>query len=101
MRSCFNSKTFIALVIAGVAVFVLAPGAGRAFGPLLIAAACPLSMLFMMRAMGSGSAKADASVPTSGQPSAAGATGHDDLAALHARIADLEARASEPSQPEG
>ena len=102
MRSCFNSKTFIALAVAGVAVFVLVPGAGRALGPLLIAAACPLSMLFMMRAMG-GSANrtgADAATTTAGRSEAVSTTSSDDLATLKARIAELEARTSEPSPPD-
>ena len=101
MRSCFNSKTFIGLALAGVAVFVLVPGAGRALGPLLIAAACPLSMLFMMRAMGSGnSEKADGSTPTNTPSEAVSTASGDDLATLKARIAELEARTSEPSPPD-
>ncbi|MGH2607621.1 MAG: DUF2933 domain-containing protein [Tepidiformaceae bacterium] len=49
---CLNWKVLVGLAAVGVAVFVFAPGWGLAILPLLILAACPLSMLvmaFMMR----------------------------------------------------
>ncbi len=48
---CFNWKVLAFLGIVGAAVLVLAPGAALAFLPLLLLAACPLSMVAMMFAM--------------------------------------------------
>ena len=48
---CFNKKVIAGLVALGVAVFLLAPSTFSAALPLLILAACPLSMLLMMRSM--------------------------------------------------
>lgn len=49
MRS--NRKTLAGAGLAAIALFVLVPGSfGRVF-PLLLFAACPLSMLVMMRSM--------------------------------------------------
>ena len=56
---CFNWKILAGLAAVGVAVLVFAPEAGLAVLPLLLLAACPLSMVVMMFAMrghsGSGS----------------------------------------------
>lgn len=51
---CLNPKVLGGLALTGLAVFLVAPGAFSAVLPLLIVAACPLSMLFMMRAMSGG-----------------------------------------------
>lgn len=48
---CFNWKVVAALAAVGFGVWAIAPGIFGAAGPLLIALACPLSMLFMMRGM--------------------------------------------------
>lgn len=48
---CFNWKVLAGLAAVGVALFVLAPGAALAALPLLLLAACPLSMGFMMYRM--------------------------------------------------
>ncbi len=50
---CLNWKVIAALAGFGVVTYALAPGLAAAAVPLLILAACPLSMLVMMRAMGS------------------------------------------------
>lgn len=47
---CLNRNVLIGLGVVAVALFVLAPGA-RSVLPLLLVAACPLSMVFMMRGM--------------------------------------------------
>lgn len=54
---CFNKKILITLGIIAVAVLVLKPGWILAAAPLLILAACPLSMMFMMKGMNAGQAK--------------------------------------------
>lgn len=52
---CMNPKLLAGIVAVGVAVALLAPGVSRSLGPLLILAACPLSMIVMMAMMGRGS----------------------------------------------
>ena len=51
LRMCLNPKVLLALAAAGVAVWLLAPGALAAALPLLLLAACPLSMVLMMAMM--------------------------------------------------
>ena len=63
---CFNWKVAGGLALVGLAVFAAAPNLIGAALPLLIFAACPLSMLLMMRAM-SGGAGAK-TTPTRVQP---------------------------------
>lgn len=48
---CFNKKVIGSLLALGVAVFVLAPSVFSAALPLLLVAACPLSMMLMMKSM--------------------------------------------------
>jgi len=48
---CFNWKVLAGLAVVGVAILVFAPGATLAVLPLLLLAACPLSMGVMMFAM--------------------------------------------------
>lgn len=68
---CFNWKVLAGLAVVGVAILVFAPGATLAVLPLLLLAACPLSMgvmMFAMRGHGTGAspscheAESDASV---------------------------------------
>src|SRR5260221_13876157 len=49
---CLNWKVIAGLAIVALGVWVLAPQLLAAALPVLILAACPLSMLLMMRAMG-------------------------------------------------
>jgi len=51
MRMCINKRVVAGLALVALAVFALAPSALGALAPVLIMAACPLSMLFMMRGM--------------------------------------------------
>lgn len=48
---CLDWRVLIGLAVVGLAVWVIAPKFLLATIPLLILAACPLSMLFMMRGM--------------------------------------------------
>ena len=52
LKLCLNWKVVASLAIVGLGVAVLAPGAVAAAVPLLVLAACPLSMIVMMGAMG-------------------------------------------------
>ena len=77
---CFNWKVVAALATVGLGLYALAPGAVGAAVPLLVLAACPLSMLLMMRAMsssGSCETRDDAR------------THPDEVAQLRAEIAEL------------
>lgn len=50
---CLNWKVVGGLAVVGLAVWAFAPNLVAGATPLLLALACPLSMLFMMRGMGS------------------------------------------------
>ncbi len=54
MKMCFNWKAAGGLLLVGLGVFAVAPNLFGAALPLLILAACPLSMLLMMHAMSGG-----------------------------------------------
>ena len=51
LKMCLNPKVLLGLAAVGVAIWLLAPGALTAALPLLVLAACPLSMLLMMAMM--------------------------------------------------
>ena len=53
LKACLNPKVVVGLIAVGVAIYLVAPGLVLAALPLLVLAACPLSMFFMMRMMGS------------------------------------------------
>ena len=89
MKMCFNWKVAAALTAAGVAVFAFAPNLIGAALPVLILAACPLSMVVMMRAM-SGASRCDtASNGTDGESGTA--TSPSEVARLQAEINQLRA----------
>lgn len=48
LKKCFNPKVLIALAIAALAVAIFAPNTLSRALPLLIIAACPISMVAMM-----------------------------------------------------
>lgn len=59
MRMCLNRNVLIGLGAIAVAVLLFAPNLFGAALPLLILAICPLSMIFMMRAMSGGGQSCD------------------------------------------
>jgi hypothetical protein len=77
MRMCLNKKVLLGLGAAAVGVLLLAPQWLGAALPLLLLAACPLSMVFMMTAMRGGGRRA---VPTQREGS------HETVAELEARL---------------
>lgn len=86
---CFNWKVIAALAGVGIGLYVLAPGVAVAAVPLLVLAACPLSMVLMMRAMGSaGSCKTKDD----------GETNPDEVAQLRAEVAALRAERQSRSE---
>lgn len=100
LRACYDWRVMLALGALGVGIYLVAPGIVAAAVPLLILAACPLSMLLMMKAMGG---QHD---PPTGAPDAAGfdrvAAVRQELAALGRRQAELadELRTIESGQRE-
>ncbi|MDP9402224.1 MAG: DUF2933 domain-containing protein [Actinomycetota bacterium] len=84
---CFNRKVLIGLGVVALGVLALAPGALAWALPLLVFAACPLSMVFMMRAMSGGR-----SCRSEGDSSPERTQGVDDeLVRLRAEIDQLRA----------
>ncbi|MBA2633378.1 MAG: DUF2933 domain-containing protein, partial [Chloroflexi bacterium] len=83
LRACFDWRVLAGLAASGIAIYLLAPGVIVAAIPLLLLAACPLSMLLMMKAM-SGRQPAFELPP--------GRVDGDRVAALRQELADLSSR---------
>ena len=90
LRACLDWRVLTGLAALGVAVYLVAPGLIAAAVPLLLLAACPLSMLLMMKAMG-------AQQPKSG-PEMTGGIGADRATALRHELADLGRRQEQVAQ---
>lgn len=97
MKMCCNWKVAAGLTAAGVAVFAFAPNLIGAALPVLILAACPLSMIVMMRAMSGGSRCDTASNATDGERNTV--TDPSEVARLQAEIDRLRAERSEAQGP--
>jgi hypothetical protein len=52
LKMCLNWKVIVGVAAAAVAIYLYAPGFALAALPFLVLAICPLSMIFMMGAMG-------------------------------------------------
>ena len=85
LRMCFDWRVVTGLAAGGVGIFLVAPGIAAAALPLLILAACPLSMMLMMKSMGG----AGHEPPPS---EAAHADGADRVTALRGELAELGRR---------
>ncbi len=99
---CFNWKVVAGLAVVGAGVGAVKPDLIGAALPLLLVAACPLSMLFMMRGMGGGQCASqpqrsgEAQRPTAVRGVAlSGRTRDEALADLKARATDLQGRQQE------
>lgn len=87
---CFNWKVRVGLAVVGLGIWVMAPNLIGAAVPLLIIAACPLSMLFMMRGMQGGqSAAPRAQGP---EPTSVPLTRAEQLAELKAQLVLAQTR---------
>lgn len=86
LGACYDWRVLIGLIALGVGIFIVAPGTIAAALPLLLLAACPLSMLLMMRAMGS--PQPSSSMPQQPLPT-------DRVSALRQELADLSQRQEE------
>jgi hypothetical protein len=87
---CFNRKVVAGLAVAGLGVLLVAPHLVSRIFPILLVAACPLSMVVMMRSM-----KGGASNPTGGHgfaaPPAGAETAQSEVARLRSEIDQLRA----------
>ena len=88
---CLNRKVLGGLVAAGLALFLLAPSSLGRFAPLLVALACPLSMVFMMRTMSGGRCERPGS---EGTPAAGMAEA--EIVRLRAEVDQLRAEIAGP-----
>lgn len=89
---CWNKKVIAGLIGAAAVVYLVWPGSFASALPLLLIAACPLSMLFMMRAMSGGHA-ADSTNPDALAGSA------QELSQLRAEVAELRRNTVAQPQP--
>lgn len=91
---CFNWKVVAGLAVIGLGIWAVAPNLVGAALPLLILAACPLSMLLMMRGMGGGQCAnrlREARQPAEmSQPARAGLARDEQLAELKGELASLQ-----------
>lgn len=87
---CFNRRVLIGLGLVALGVLVVAPGAFSRVLPLLVVAACPLSMLLMMRGMSGTGGSCQTGKATRGA-----ADGTDEIGRLRSEIAQLRAERSE------
>lgn len=83
LRACFDWRVLAGLAASGIAVYLVAPGVIVAAIPLFLLAACPLSMLLMMKAM-------SGRRPVSELPLRR--VDGDRVAALRQELADLSSR---------
>ena len=84
LKHCLNWKVLAGLGVVGLGIYLVAPELVAAALPILLLAACPLSMIFMMKAMhgSQGKSQGDHAVRQAGaDPS----TREEDLARLRAR----------------
>ena len=101
MKMCINWRVVGGLSLVGLAVFALAPNLIGAALPLLVVAACPLSMLLMMRAMQGGGRCDSSSDTTTGESQSQRADSAAELAQLRAELDQLRAERAVTTRAEG
>ena len=89
-KMCFNWKVIAGLAVVAAGLYMVAPTAFAAALPLLFLAACPLSMILMMKMMdGDNTQKSGDQADSTRTDAVARSTNPDDLDAelqmLHAR----------------
>lgn len=85
---CFNWKVIGGLAVVGLGIWFLVPSVAAAALPLLLAAACPLSMLLMMRGMQGGQCHSQA--PTAAQEQVVAGTRSEQLEELRVQLAQAQ-----------
>lgn len=89
---CLNWKVVAGLAVVGVIVWAVAPQLLLGAIPLLIVAACPLSMLFMMRGMQGGGKKTATPSEQMRQLPALELTHEEQLFELQSRLSGVQAQ---------
>lgn len=93
---CFNWKVLAGLAGIGLAVWVVAPNLVGVALPLLLVAACPLSMLLMGRGMAGGQCATQPTATTQPEPATRPVdlrlTREEQLAELEAQLTILQTR---------
>ncbi len=92
MGMCLNKRVLVGLGVAALGVLAVSPRLFGAVAPLLIVAACPLSMVFMMRAMNRPGEGASCGTTSQDQDKNEVRAGADAAAAVAHRDHDAELR---------
>ena len=87
---CFNWKVLAGLAGVGLGIWVVAPNVVGAALPLLLLAACPLSMLFMAKGMQGGQCASEPKQQS--EPAGVRLTRDEQLAELKAQLAIAQTR---------
>jgi hypothetical protein len=96
LKMCLNWKVLAGLAATGVGVYLVAPDLVLAALPILLLAACPLSMLLMMWGMQQSQGQGQQTT----QETDAGLTHEDRIARLRAQQAALDDRIGELEREE-
>jgi len=97
---CMNWKVLVGLGVVGLGVWAVAPNLIGAAVPLLLLAACPLSMILMMRGMGGmGGGQSVTQPAQTGQPTGNIGTAEEQLAELKARHEAIAAELAQLESP--
>lgn len=86
----FNRNVVGGLALAGLAVLIVAPSLFSKVLPLLFLAACPLSMIFMMKAMSGGRSQDTTATPSAGAHQNE-ASAEDEVVRLQGQLDQLKA----------
>lgn len=98
LKMCLNPKVIAGLAAAGAGIYILAPGLLVAALPLLLLAACPLSMLLMGGAMMGGRGESHEERVSS--PARGGDEQAAEIARSRSEVESLRVRA-DGNQPAG
>ncbi len=96
LKMCLNWKVLLGLAAVGVGIYLVAPSLVLAALPILLLAACPLSMLLMMWGM----QRTPGQGEQTNHKSYAGLTREEQMARLQAEQAALADRIGELEQEE-
>ena len=88
---CLHWKVLAGLVVVGLIVLVIAPQFIWAALPILIVAACPLSMLFMMRGMQRGTNQSMSQPASASGVPVVGEAREEQLTALRTQLLSIQA----------
>jgi hypothetical protein len=91
VKMCFDRRVLGGLAIAAAGILVLNPAWFGVALPVLAVAACPLSMLLMMRGMRSGDRSCAAPTDRDASPASASRQDLDEVAELRGEVRRLRA----------